>query len=79
MASIDLSQYDPLEVAAAKDLPIGDLKACVERELAMRKRVYPEWVARKKMSAQQAQKEIRRMLGVLIRIDELEKNGLLSL
>lgn len=75
MAFIDLDKYDPLEVAAAKSLPVADLKACVERELTMRKRVYPDWVARKRMSPQQAEKEIRRMLGVLIRLDELEKAG----
>lgn len=35
--------------------------ACVEREIAMRKRIYPRWVMEKKISAKDANYEIRCM------------------
>ena len=38
----------------------AELLACVDREIAMRGRVYPRWVASGKMSQAQADKEARR-------------------
>ena len=38
---------------------------CVEREIAMRKRVYPRWVAAGKMKSEAAEHEIRAMEAVL--------------
>lgn len=35
--------------------------ACIERELKMRLRVYPRWVAENKMTATQAQYELETM------------------
>ena len=35
--------------------------ACAERELKMRRKVYPRWVEQKRMSAPQADHEIRTM------------------
>lgn len=39
--------------------------ACVKREIAMRERVYPKWIASGKMQADQAGLEIDRMKAVL--------------
>lgn len=39
--------------------------ACVEREIAMRKRVYPRWVADERMTQAKADHEIRAMEAVL--------------
>lgn len=44
---------------------IEDQILCVERELNMRRRVYPGWVAKGRMSQQQADVEIQRMAAVL--------------
>lgn len=34
---------------------------CIEREIVMRRRVYPRWVALGKMTQEQAEKEIQTM------------------
>jgi hypothetical protein len=47
------------------DIPIADMIACVSREIAMRRRVYPRWVAAGKMTEAAAQVEIARMEAVL--------------
>lgn len=49
---------------------------CVEREISMRKRVYPRWVADGRMSSQKAEYEIATMNEVaesLFRLKDLEK------
>ena len=38
---------------------------CVEREIGMRERVYPRWIAGKKMSQSKANDEIAMMRAVL--------------
>lgn len=43
----------------------ADQVACVERELTMRKRVYPRWTAEGKMTKAKADAEIRTMTAVL--------------
>jgi hypothetical protein len=42
-----------------------NLIECVEREIRMRERVYPAWVARGKMSKERADREIALMREVL--------------
>lgn len=49
-----------LEGGSSK-IPIFDLIACVDRELGYRQRVYPRWVAARKMSQDKADVEIKRM------------------
>lgn len=49
-----------LEGGSSK-IPIVDLIACVDRELGYRQRVYPRWVAARKMSQDKADVEILRM------------------
>ena len=46
-------------------IPLSAQIACVEREIAMRLRVYPRWVADKKMTLAKADSEIAAMRAVL--------------
>lgn len=46
-------------------VPLKDQIACVEREIAMRRRVYPRWVESGKLKQGEADEEIRRMEAVL--------------
>lgn len=48
-------------MSEAAKLPIDDLVRAAERELAMRERVYPKWVADKRMTQAAADHEIRAM------------------
>jgi len=52
----------PEDVAA---VPLAEQIACVERELAFRARVYPRWVADKKMLQATSDREMLRMRAVL--------------
>ena len=47
-------------------VPLADQIACVERELAFRARVYPRWVADKKMLQATSDREMLRMRAVLV-------------
>jgi hypothetical protein len=46
--------------------------ACVEREISMRQRVYPNWVANRKMTEAKANEEIAVMQEVLKTLQELQ-------
>lgn len=54
---------------ALPPVPIADQIAAVERELEMRRRVYPRWVANGKMKQGTADEEIRRMEAVLATLE----------
>lgn len=43
------------------DVDLTDLLGCCRRELALRQRVYPKWVAKGLMSEKKAEKEIEQM------------------
>jgi vacuolar-type H+-ATPase subunit C/Vma6 len=47
--------------------------ACVEREIAMRKRVYPRWIEAGKITKAKADKEIRTMEAVAETLRGLEQ------
>lgn len=49
----------------SKAVPLSDQIASVEREIAMRERVYPRFVADGKMPAAKADRELRAMRAVL--------------
>ena len=55
------------------EINIDEMIKCVEREIGMRQRVYPKWVAMKKMSQEKADLEIRTMTAVLdqLKIDKV--------
>lgn len=46
--------------------------ACVKREIAMRERVYPKWVASGRMKPEAAEREIATMTAVLRSLEEIE-------
>ena len=48
-----------------------DLQRCAEREVAMRRRVYPRWVQNGRMSYTQAQEEIEKMQTIAQHFAEL--------
>jgi hypothetical protein len=54
-----------LLTGALPPVTLADQVACVEREIAMRKRVYPRWVGDGMMKQGAADEEIRRMEAVL--------------
>ena len=54
---------------------IEDQIKAVEREIGMRRRVYPNWVASKRMSQEKADKEIAAMEAVLETLKEVQKQG----
>jgi hypothetical protein len=47
------------------DFTYDDKRACIERELKMRRRVYPRWVEKGTMSQAQAYREIATMEAIL--------------
>lgn len=49
-------------------IPLSAQIACVEREIALRKRVYPRWVEQGRMSQDKADAEIAAMTAVLATI-----------
>lgn len=56
-------------------MKLTDQHACVQREIAMRKRVYPRWVASGKMTKPKADHEIATMEAVLATIEAVMKRG----
>lgn len=52
--------------------PIGlqDMLGSARRELAMRRKVYPSWVERRKMKAEEAEREIRVMEAIVAHFEE---------
>ena len=46
-------------------VPVSDQVACVAREIKMRERVYPRWVAAEKMTQAKADAELAAMRAVL--------------
>jgi hypothetical protein len=53
-------------------LGIGAQIACVRREIAMRERVYPSFVARGKMKSSAAEYELRAMRDVLATLERIQ-------
>ena len=56
-------------------ITIEDQIKAVEREIGMRRRVYPNWVASKRMSQEKADKEIAAMEAVLETLKKVQKQG----
>lgn len=52
-------------------VPLEDQIACVKRELSFRSRVYPRWVADRKLLQTTADVEMARMHAVLSTLQEL--------
>ena len=47
------------------EVDLNDLLGCCRRELALRQRCYPKWVAKGTMSEKKAEKEIEQMRSVV--------------
>ncbi len=47
------------------NIPLTDQITCIERELAFRRKLYPQWVERKSLTQEGAEIEINRMEAVL--------------
>lgn len=56
-------------------ITIEDQIKAVEREISMRRRVYPRWVENKRMSQEKADKEIATMEAVLETLKEVQKQS----
>lgn len=53
-----------------------EMRATVRREVAYRERVYPRWVADKRMTQSKADHELRYMRGVLDLLERLDEKML---
>ncbi len=47
------------------NIPLADQIACIEKELAFRRKIYPVWIERKSLLPEGAEIEINRMEAVL--------------
>lgn len=56
-------------------VPLPEQVACVDRELKMRRRVYPRWVAAGKMTQEKADSEMRAMEAVLETVMAADEKG----
>lgn len=61
----------PAPQAMGEPVSLADQITCVRREIAMRARVYPRWVALKRMTREDANEEIARMKAVLATLEGL--------
>ena len=61
------------DLFAGEPIPIEEQIACVEREIAMRRRVYPRWTAAGKMKPEAAEREINVMSAVLMTLKGLRE------
>lgn len=52
-------------------VPIEHQVACVRREISMRERVYPRWVADHRMTQRKADEELAAMRAVLATLEEI--------
>lgn len=64
------NQGERLELSSGV-VPIGQQIQCVAREIKMRERCYPRWVAQQRMTEAEAQRELERMRAVLHTLQEL--------
>jgi hypothetical protein len=55
-------------------VPLADQIRCVGRELGLRRRVYPKWIASGRMKQDDADREIAAMEAVLATLKDLEVN-----
>jgi hypothetical protein len=55
------------------DISLTDQIACLKREIALRKNVYPKWVGQRRMTQDEADREIARMTAALHTVMEHQK------
>jgi hypothetical protein len=54
-------------------IPLSEQIACVQREIAMRERLYPRWVTDGKKAAHWADKELAGMRAVLATLEAVKR------
>lgn len=64
---------DPLSLFAPAPPNLAEQIACVRREIAMRRRVYPRWQADGKISAEKARHELACMEAALATLEALAR------
>lgn len=55
-------------------VPLGDQVACARREQALRKNVYPQFVAKGRMDQEEADRELARMSAIITTLEWLQAN-----
>lgn len=70
----DKHQIDALEQQMIDGVLLVDQITEVEREIKMRRKLYPKWVSEGRMTAQSAQDGIRKMLAVKGTLERLWRN-----
>lgn len=56
------------EQAKPEDVSFEEALACVDREIKMRRKVYPRWVRDKKLSQEAADRELMALRGVRLKL-----------
>ncbi len=54
------------------NIPLADQIACIEKELAFRRKIYPVWVERRSLMPEGAEIEINRMEAILATLKGLQ-------
>ena len=67
-----MSDEVPLFPNLPRQVPLSVQIRCVQREISLRQKVYPRWVAQDRMSGEKASDEICAMQAVLKTLTELE-------
>lgn len=60
-------------MSEAAPITLDEMIACAEREVRMRKRVYPRWVEHGRMTPQAANRETRTMEAILAELEKLKQ------
>lgn len=60
-------------MATSEPVPLEKQIACAKRELAVRKRCYPTWVAAKRLNVFKAEEEIAAMTAIVRTLEELQR------
>lgn len=55
------------------DVPISEQIECVQREIKMRARVYPNWISSGRIAQREANTEMRRMRAVLATLQQIQR------
>lgn len=63
-----------MATSKGEPVPLEKQIACAKRELAIRKSVYPTWVAGKRMNVFKAEEEIAAMKAIVETLDELQRS-----
>ncbi len=63
------------DLFADKPASLEDMLGCARRELKMRRRAYPRWIALGKMTAEEAERETTIMEAIVAHFEWVIQNG----